>query len=83
MQSTERYFFIEEGDKKKIEKRVKNGELKCKLGIFFNWINQEHKLKKANLNDEERQLAEELKKSFPLDQWGVIKIISDHQKKYR
>ena len=32
---------------------------------------------------EERQIAEEIRKRFPLDQWRVIKIFSNHQKKYR
>ena len=39
--------------------------------------------KKKNLNNEEIQLAEEVIKRFPLDQWRVIKIFSDHQRKYR
>ena len=28
----------------------------------------------------ERQLAEEVKRRFPISQWRVIKIFSDHQK---
>ena len=50
---------------------------------LFDWINVEYKLKKKDLNQEERRLAEEVKKRFPVDQWRVIKIFSDHQKKYR
>ena len=50
---------------------------------LFNWINLEYKLKRTDLNNEERQLAEEVKKRFPVAQWRVIKIFSDHQKKYR
>ena len=42
-----------------------------------------YKLKKKNLNHEERQLAKEIKKRFPVEQWRVIKIFSDHQRKYR
>ena len=79
----EKCFLIEEGDEKYIEKWIKDGEITCELEILFNWINIEYKIKKTNLNEEERQLAEEIKKRFPLDQWRVIKIFSDHQKKYR
>ena len=79
--AAEKCFFIEEGDEMYIDKWIKNGELTCELEKLFNWINLEYKLKKTNLNDEERQLAEEVKKRFPVDQWRVIKIFSDHQKK--
>ncbi len=81
--AAEKCFFIEEGDEMYIEKWIKNGEITCELEKLFNWINLEYKLKKTNLNDEERQLAEEVKKRFPVEQWRVIKIFSDHQKKYR
>ena len=43
----------------------------------------EYKLKKKHLTQEERKIAEEVKKRFPLEQWRVIKIFSDHQRKYR
>ena len=46
-------------------------------------VTKKYKIKKTNLNNEERKLAEEVKKRFPLEQWRVIKIFSDHQKKYR
>ena len=81
--AAEKCFLIEEGDEKYIDKWIKNGELTCELEILFNWINLEYKIKKTNLNEEEKQLAEEVKKRFPLEQWRVIKIFSDHQKKYR
>ena len=81
--AAEKCFFIEEGDEMYIEKWIKNGEITCELEKLFNWINLEYKLKRTDLNDEERQLAEEVKKRFPVDQWRVIKIFSDHQKKYR
>ena len=81
--AAEKCFFIEEGDEMYIKKWINNGEITCELEKLFNWINLEYKLKKTNLNDEERQLAEEVKKRFPIDQWRVIKIFSDHQKKYR
>ena len=67
----------------RIQKWIKNGEITCELEKLFNWINLEYKLKRTDLNDKERQLAEEVKKRFPVDQWRVIKIFSDHQKKYR
>ena len=79
----EKCFILENGDEKYIKKWVKDGELTCELEKLFNWINLEYKLKRTDLNDEERQLAEEVKKRFPVDQWRVIKIFSDHQKKYR
>ena len=79
----EKCFSIEEGDEKYIEKWIKDGEITCELEKLFNWINLEYKLKRTDLNDEERQLAEEVKKRFPVEQWRVIKIFSDHQKKYR
>ena len=81
--AAEKCFFIEEGDEMYIKKWIKNGEITCELEKLFNWINLEYKLKKTNLNDEERELAEEVKKRFPVDKWRVIKILSDHQKKYR
>ena len=81
--AAEKCFLIEEGDEKYIEKWIKDGEITCELEELFNWINLEYKLKRTDLNDEERRLAEEVKKRFPVDQWRVIKIFSDHQKKYR
>ena len=79
----EKCFFIEEGDEKFIEKWINNGEVTCELEKLFDWINVEYKLKKTSLSNEERRLAEEVKKRFPVDKWRVIKIFSDHQKKYR
>ena len=81
--SPEKCFVIEEGDKKFIDKWIKEGELICELEELFDWINLEYKLKKKNLTHEERRLVEVIKKRFPVDQWRVIKIFSDHQKKYR
>jgi len=81
--SPEKCFFIEHGDEKFIKEWIKDGELTCELEKLFEWINVEYKLKKKNLNDDERQLAEEVKKKFPIDHWRVIKIFSDHQRKYR
>ena len=81
--SPEKCFLIEDGDEKYIGKWIKNGEITCKLEKLFNWINLEYKLKKTNLNKKDKQLAEDIKKRFPVDQWRVIKVFSDHQKKYR
>ena len=81
--TAEKCFFIEDGDEKYIDKWVKDGEITCDLEKLFEWINIEYKLKKKNLNNEERQLADEVKKRFPVDKWRVIKIFSDHRKKYR
>ena len=81
--SPEKCFIIEDGDEKFIEKWLKNGELTCELEKLFEWINLEYKLKKINLNIKEKQLAAEVKSRFPVDQWRVIKIFSDHQRKYR
>ena len=81
--SAEKCFFIEDGDEKYIQKWVMNGEIICGLEELFEWINFKYKLKKKNLNHEERQLAKEIKKRFPVEQWRVIKIFSDHQRKYR
>ncbi len=79
----EKCFLVEDGDEKYIKKWIKNGQLTCELEKLFDWINVEYKLKKKKLNKEERLLAEEVKKRFPVDKWRVIKIFSDHQKKYR
>ena len=79
----EKCFLLEAGDEKFIEKWIKNGEITCELENLFEWINKEYKLKKNNLNHEERKLAEEVKRRFPVDQWRVIKIFSEHQRKYR
>ena len=81
--AAEKCFFIEDGDGKYIAKWIKNGELTCELEKLFDWINIKYKLKKKNLNHEERLLAQEIKKRFPVEKWRVIKIFSDHQKKYR
>ena len=74
---------IEAGDEKYIGKWIKNGEISCELEKFFEWINIEYKLKKKNLTQKELKIAEEIKKRFPVEKWRVIKIISDHQRKYR
>ena len=81
--SPEKCFFIEDGDEKYIKKWIKEGELACKLEELFEWINIEYKIKKKNLNQKDAQLVEEIKKRFPVDQWRVIKVFSDHQRKYR
>ena len=81
--SAEKCFFIEDGDEKYIQKWLKDGEITCELDKLFEWINDEYKLKKKDLNHKERHLAEEVKKRFPTNHWRVIKIFSDHQKKYR
>ena len=81
--AAEKCFFIESGDERFIKQWLKDGELKCELATLFEWINAEYKLKKTNLNKEDLQLAEEIKRRFPINQWRVIKILSDHQRKYR
>ena len=81
--SPEKCFLIEDGDEKYIGKWIKNGEIICELESLFDWINCEYKLKKNNLTQKELQAAEEVKKRFPIEQWRVIKIFSDHQRKYR
>ena len=81
--SPEKCFCLEVGDEKYIKKWIKNGEISCELEKLFEWINVEYKLKKKDLNCQESQLAEEIKKRFPIDHWRVIKIFSDHQRKYR
>ncbi len=81
--SPENCFLVEVGDEKYIKEWIKDGKITCDLEKLFEWINREYKLKKKNLSLEERQLAEEVIKRFPVDQWRVIKIFSDHQRKYR
>ncbi len=81
--SPEKCFLIEDGDEKYIGKWIRNGEITCELEQLFHWINMKYKLKKNNLSNEERQIAEDVKKRFPTEQWRVIKIFSDHQRKYR
>ena len=81
--SAEKCFLLEAGDEIYIDKWIKDGEITCELEKLFEWINIEYKLKKKNLNHKERQLAEDVKKRFPIDRWRVIKIFSDHQRKYR
>tara|TARA_Y100001968_G_scaffold249115_1_gene233782 strand:- start:15 stop:278 length:264 start_codon:yes stop_codon:yes gene_type:complete len=53
------------------------------LEQFFEWLNIEYKLKIKNLNQADQQLAEEVKRRFPIERWPGIKIFSDHQRKYR
>ena len=81
--AAEKCFIIEPGDENYIKEWVKDGELVCELDILFEWINSEYKLKKTSLSKEEQKLAEEVKKRFPIEHWRVIKIFSDHQRKYR
>ena len=81
--SPEKCFLIEDGDEKYIGEWLKDGELTCELEKLFEWLNSEFKLKKHNLNNNELQVAEDIKSRFPLEQWRVIKIFSDHQRKYR
>ncbi len=38
---------------------------------------------RKNLDHEEKQLAEEIKKGFPLDQWLDIKFLSERQRNYQ
>tara|TARA_B100000700_G_scaffold317075_1_gene407810 strand:- start:2121 stop:2519 length:399 start_codon:yes stop_codon:yes gene_type:complete len=79
----EKCFILEEGDEKFIEKWINNGKITCDLETLFDWLNIEYKLKKKNLTYQETKLAEEVKKRFPTDHWRIIKIFSDHQRKYR
>tara|TARA_Y100001968_G_scaffold33643_1_gene25878 strand:- start:759 stop:1157 length:399 start_codon:yes stop_codon:yes gene_type:complete len=81
--SPEKCFTIEKCDEKYIGQWIKNGEITCDLEKLFEWMSVEYKLKKNNLNNEEKRLAEEVKNKFSIDQWRVIKIFSDHQRKYR
>ncbi len=81
--SPEKCFLIEDGDEKYIGKWINNGELTCDLETLFDWINSQYKLKRNNLNHNDRKIAEDVKTKFPVEQWRVIKIFSDHQKKYR
>ena len=81
--SPEKCFLLELGDEKYIKEWIVNGEVTCDLEELFDWLNKKYKLKKQNLNHEEKKLAEEVKKRFPIDKWRVIKVFSDHQKKYR
>tara|TARA_Y100001968_G_scaffold317448_1_gene346468 strand:- start:742 stop:1140 length:399 start_codon:yes stop_codon:yes gene_type:complete len=79
----EKCFLIEDGDEKYIGPWLKNGELTCELENLFEWINLTYKLKKNNLDENEIKIAEDVKKRFPVDKWRVIKVFSDHQRKYR
>ncbi len=81
--SPEKCFLIEKGDEKFISKWIHNGELTCELEKLFEWINCEYKLKRNNLNKKDQEIAEEVKRRFPVERWRVIKIFSDHQRKYR
>ena len=81
--SPEKCFLIEDGDEKYIDKWIKNGEITCDLEKLFEWISSEYKLKKDSLNNKEKEVADDIKKRFPIEQWRVIKIFSDHQRKYR
>ena len=81
--AAEKCFLIEKGDERYIKKWIKNGEITCELEKLFDWIKAKHKLKKSSLNKEGKRVADEIKKRFPIDQWRIIKIFSDHQRKYR
>tara|TARA_Y100001968_G_scaffold291752_1_gene296437 strand:+ start:1101 stop:1499 length:399 start_codon:yes stop_codon:yes gene_type:complete len=81
--SPEKCFLIESGDEKYIGSWVKNGEITCQLDELFDWINKEYKVKNTNLTQEEKILADEIRRRFPIDKWRVIKLFCDHQKKYR
>ena len=81
--SAEKCFLIEDGDEKYISDWIHNGQITSELDKLFDWINDEYKLKKKNLTLQEREIAEEVRRRFPVEQWRVIKIFSDHQRKYR
>tara|TARA_B100000579_G_scaffold144846_1_gene117563 strand:+ start:191 stop:589 length:399 start_codon:yes stop_codon:yes gene_type:complete len=81
--SPEKCFLLEPGDEEYIGKWITNGELSCKLDFLFEWLTQEYKLKKRDLTLKEQKLVDHVKKRFPTEQWRVIKLFSDHQKKYR
>ena len=81
--SAEKCFLIETGDEKYISRWLNNGEITCQLDELFEWLNEEYKLKKTNLTPEEKILTEEIRKRFPVEKWRVIKLFSDHQRKYR
>tara|TARA_Y100001968_G_scaffold204415_1_gene187706 strand:+ start:1041 stop:1439 length:399 start_codon:yes stop_codon:yes gene_type:complete len=81
--SPEKCFLIEDGDEKFIDQWIKNGEINCELEKLFSWIEQKYKLKKTDLNQKEKEIANEVRKRFPLEQWRAIKLFSDHQRKYR
>ena len=81
--SAEKCFLIETGDEKYISRWLNNGEITCQLDELFEWLNEEYKLKKTNLSPEEKILTEEIRKRFPVEKWRVIKLFSDHQRKYR
>ena len=81
--STEKCFLRETGDEKYISRWLNNGEITCQLDELFEWLNEEYKLKKTNLTPEEKILTEEIRRRFPVEKWRVIKLFSDHQRKYR
>ncbi len=81
--SAEKCFLIETGDEKYISRWLNNGEITCQLDELFEWLNEEYKLKKTNLTPEEKILTEEIRRRFPVEKWRVIKLFSDHQRKYR
>ena len=81
--SPEKCFLIEDGDEFYIKEWIKNGQISCELEKLFEGIIVKYKLKQKNLSENEMKLAKEVKQRFPLDQWRVIKIFSDHQRKYR
>ena len=81
--SPEKCFLIEIGDEEYIGRWIKNGEISCQLDELFDWINKEYKLKKTNLTHEEKIIAFEIRRRFPVEKWRVIKLFSDHQRKYR
>ena len=81
--SAEKCFLIEIGDEKYISEWIENGEISCTLEKLFEWLNTKYKLKKNNLSSKEKKIAEAVKKRFPVEQWRVIKVFSDHQRKYR
>tara|TARA_Y100001968_G_scaffold332437_1_gene390605 strand:+ start:1737 stop:2036 length:300 start_codon:yes stop_codon:yes gene_type:complete len=81
--SPEKCFIFEVGDEKYIARWIKDGEISCDLENLFESLNEEYKLKKKDLNHEERTLAEEVKKRFRIEGWRVIKILSEQKRKYR
>ena len=53
------------------------------LRNFLNGSVSSTNSRKKNLTNEEMNLAEEIQKRFPIEQWRIIKVFSDHQRKYR
>ena len=81
--SVEKCFVIESGDEEFISEWIKDGELNCEFEFLMTWLENKIDLKNKNISEAERKMGSEIIKRFPLNHWKIIRLLCEHQRKYR